>query len=220
MIIYIGMPMYGGAHGLAVRSLLSLQAHLLSLGHTVIFDIVANGSILPKVRNGIVKRFMDSPAETLLFIDSDMVYEAPDVAKIIHAPFDVSVISYRNKQATVKYLAEGVREDGRVVGTTYLDDIFIKTTRAGTGLMAIKRRTIAHLQTFYPDLRYEKNGINYPCLFDFQLKNGQYHGEDYIFCQRVEEAGGQMFILADAYVGHIGDTIYAGNYHEHLKGEL
>jgi len=217
MTVYLGIPMYGGAHGLAVGSLLSLQAHLMEKGHTVLFDIVANGSILPKVRNGIVKRFIDSNAEVLVFIDSDMVYEPQAIEKLINAPFDVSVINYRVKSTNVKYMAEAVREECEVVGTVYLGDTWIQTTRAGTGIMAIKRRTIEHITT--PYLSYIDNGVEYHALFDFCLSDGHYYGEDYTFCRRVEAAGGQIFILADADAGHIGDTVYMGNYHNHLKGQ-
>lgn len=208
--------MYGGAHGLAVRSLLSVQEHLLNNAHEVIIDIVANGSILPKVRNGIVKRFIDSPADILVFIDSDMIYQPETVEKLINAPFDVSVANYRAKSENVRYLAEAEREDGEVVGTTFAGDTWIKTTRAGTGLMAIKRRTIEHVTT--PELAYTDQGIGYHAIFDFCLLNGEYGGEDYTFCRRVVEAGGQIFILADAEVGHIGDTVYFGNYHKYLTG--
>lgn len=209
--------MYGGAHGLAVRSLLSLQSHLMEKGHTVLFDIVANGSILTKVRNGIVKRFIDSNAEVLVFIDSDMVYEPQALEKLINAPFDVSVISYRAKSTNVRYLAETELEEGEVIGTYYDGETWLQTTRAGTGLMAIKRRTIEALML--PHLEYVDKGETYHAIFDFCLKDGQYMGEDYTFCQRVVSAGGQIFILANAEVGHIGDAVYFGNYHDHLRGQ-
>lgn len=215
MIIYLGIPMYGGAHGLAVRSLLALQESLLAADYTVIVDIVANGSILPKVRNGIVKRFIDSSADVLVFIDSDMVYQPETVIKLINAPFDVSVANYRGKSTNVRYMAEPIREEGTIIGTNYMGDTWLQTKRAGTGLMAIKRRTIEHVTT--PELAYTDQGENYHALFDFCLIDGQYHGEDYTFCRRVDEAGGQIFILADAEVGHIGDTVYLGNYHDHLR---
>lgn len=207
--------MYGGAHGFAVRSLLALQETLIKEGHTVLFDIVANGSILPKVRNGIVKRFIDSSSDVLVFIDSDMVYEPETVIKLINAPFDVSVANYRGKSTTIRYMAEPVREEGTCIGTRYLGDTWLQTKRAGTGLMAIKRRTIERLVS--EELSYVDQGEVFFALFDFCLIDRQYQGEDYTFCRRVDEAGGQIFMLADAEVGHIGDTVYLGNYHEHLR---
>lgn len=204
MIVYLGMPMYGGAHGLTVSCLLSTQKYLMQRGHEVITDIVANGSILTKVRNGIVKRFIDSPADVLLFIDSDMVWEPKDIEKLINAPFDVSVINYRAKNNTVKWMAV---DD--VVDTGEWQDVI----RAGTGLMAIKRQIIDMMIPFYP--QYVDQGEMIPCLFDFQCENGQYFGEDFTFCKRVIESGGHIKMLVDAYTGHIGTTVYGGNYQEY-----
>src|SRR6185369_7694376 len=143
MIVYVGIPMYGGAHGLVVRSLLSMQSYLISRGHEVVFDIVVGGSILPKVRNGIVKRFIDGGADVLLFIDSDMVFDPESIEKLINAPFDVSVCNYRKKNNEVTWLAEPVKDlDGCCLGKEMDGISWLKTTRAGTGVMAIKRQTI------------------------------------------------------------------------------
>lgn len=207
MIVYLGIPMYGGAHGLTVSSLLSLQKHLLAKGHEVTSDIVANGSILTKVRNGIVKRFIDSGADVLLFIDSDMVFDAIDIEKLINAPFDVSIINYRAKHSAVKWLAV---ENGEI------EDGWQTAIRAGTGIMAIKRQTIEKMIPLYPS--YYDQGILTPCLFDFECIDNQYYGEDYTFCKRVIETGGQIKMLVNAYTGHVGTSVYGGNYKDFIRG--
>jgi len=208
--------MYGGAHGLAVRSLLSLQAHITQKGHTVTFDIVAGGSILPKVRNGIVKRFIDSGADVLVFIDSDMVYDAETIEKLVDAPFDVSIANYRKRNNEVTYMAEPIRRDGEVIGHQVDGETWLRTERGGTGIMAIKRGVITTMVNCYPKLAYMDNGESIPCLFDFRMVGGQYMGEDYTFCQRWTGIGGKIYILANVFIGHIGDIVYGGNYHEYL----
>lgn len=208
--------MYGGAHGLTVGCLLASQKHLMDRGHTVTADIVADGSILPKVRNGIVKRFLDSDADVLVFIDSDMAWEAGTLQKLIEAPFDVSVANYRKRSNEVTYLAVPKLEDGQHVGIQHDGGMWLQCERAGTGLMAIRRRTLEEMILRYPDLEYEDGGETFPCLFNFELAGGQYHGEDYNFCRKLTAIGGQIFMLANAYVGHVGTTVYGGNYHEYL----
>jgi len=217
VIIYLGIPMYGGAHGLTVSCLLSLQKHLITSGHEVITDIVANGSILTKVRNGIVKRFIESKANKLLFLDSDMVFEPEQVAKLINAQFDVSIINYRAKHNQVKYFSEPILKDGEPTGVCIDGEAWLETEQGGTGIMCISRKAITEMIAAYPELTYKDNGPT-PALFDFQLKDGQYYGEDYTFCQRFRAIGGQIFMLADAETGHIGTTVYHGNYHDYLRG--
>lgn len=209
--------MYGGAHGLTVSCLLSLQKYLISKGHEVITDIVTNGSILPKVRNGIVKRFIDSSADKLLFIDSDMVFSPTDIEKLINAQFDISIIDYRAKHNNVRYLSNPVIDEGHYTGKTIDGETWLEVTEGGTGIMCISRKAISAMISAFPELVYEDNGQT-PALFDFQLKNGQYYGEDYTFCRRFTSIGGQIFMLANANTGHIGTTVYAGNYHDYLRG--
>jgi hypothetical protein len=203
--IYIGIPMYGGAHGLAVRSLLSLQEELLLKGHEAEFDIVIGGSILPKVRNGIVKRFIDSRAEVLLMLDADMMYDTDTIMQLINAPFDASIVNYKAKN-----------NFGRWHCTATGSGKWMKVQQGPAGIMAIKRQTITGMINHFPDLVYMDNGAETPCLFDFQLDNGHYYGEDYTFCKRMAQAGKELYLLADAFVGHIGETVYAGNYRNHL----
>lgn len=207
--------MYGGAHGLTVSSLLASQKWLLEEGYEVITDIVAGGSILTKVRNGIVKRFIDSKAEVLVFLDSDMVWEPETLQKLVDAPFDVSVANYRKRSNEVVYLATAHTTGEGHIGASHNGDTWLQTFRAGTGMMAIKRRVFGSLPQ---PLVYEDNGEQITCYFDFELRDGHYYGEDYTFCRKVTEAGGQIFILADAFVGHVGTTVYGGNYHEFLMG--
>lgn len=203
---------------MAVSCLLSIQKHLMLKGHEVITDIVTNGSILPKVRNGIVKRFLDSNADTLLFIDSDMIIDPHAAEKLIEAPFDCSVINYRGKNNTVKWMAEPIYIDGQPVGVIRQGDVWLQTNQAGTGAMAIKRETLMEMVNAYPELAYDDNNDQIPCLFDFMLIDGKYYGEDYTFCHRLKAIGGQIFILANSFAGHIGDTVYSGSYHEYLQG--
>ena len=207
--------MYGGAHGLTVSSLLASQKLLLEEGHEVITDIVAGGSILTKVRNGIVKRFLDSDADVLMFLDSDMVWEARTLQKLVESPFDISVANYRKRNNEVVYLAIAYATDCGLIGSNHNGDTWLQTFQAGTGMMAIKRRVFNAIPQ---QPTYEDNGGQVACFFDFELRDGQYYGEDYTFCRKAVESGAQIFILANAYIGHIGDTVYGGNYSEHLAG--
>lgn len=197
--------MYGGAHGLAVRSLLSLQKYLLERDYDVEFDIVANGSRLPNVRNGMVNRFLASGADKFLFIDSDMVYSPEDIEKLINSPFDVSVINYRKKTVDVVWNAEPSIKDGSYSIKVYGDDVWLETKQAGTGLMCCSKDALLMVKGKYPHPFY------------FEVIDGEDVGEDYVFCKRLTELGGKIFILPDAYAAHLGDTVYGGNYEEYIK---
>lgn len=218
MTVYIGIAVYGGAHGRFMCALLHLQEYLLAKGYTVLFDIVINGSLLAKIRNEHVKRFIDSNADVFLVLDVDMVFQPEDVEKLITAPFDVAVGNYRIKQEEVVWIDQPIYEDGLPKGTTHNGDIWLETAQAGTGIMCIKRHTMLKMVESYPELAYTCKGIQYHALFNLEVIDGAYVGEDYLFCRRLRAIGGQVFMLPDMNVGHVGEAVYSGNYHEYLKG--
>lgn len=212
MRITVGLPIYAGTGGFTVRSLLSLQSLLIERGIDVDFDIEVGGSIIPKVRNRMAKRFLDSGNDYLVFIDSDMVFDANDVLALIASDFDVCGINYlaRKKNPVWMNRAEdpmtAIRKDGR---------IWVKTEAAGTGLLAIHHRamtTVAKQSQVYDD------SGPIPAIFEFKIEDGRFFGEDYLFCRRWRDMGGEIWTLADATTGHIGETSYTGNFCDYLGG--
>ena len=211
--------MYQGAGGLTISSLLLLQEKLLERGDTVHFDIEMGGSIITKVRNRIVRRFLESENEYLVFIDSDMVFEAKDILALIDSDADLCAINYRYRKPEMKWSARPEFDDNGDIqavkdkkGLTW-----VKTEAAGTGLMAIHRRALEKMAVNYGNLIYDDSGPAL-ALFDFELLDGHYYGEDYLFCKRWKALGGDIWTLADAMVGHVGETAYTGNFQDYLGG--
>jgi hypothetical protein len=205
--------MYQGAGGFTVRSLLSLQAALIEAGIDVVFDIETGGSIITKVRNRIVRRFIESGRDYLVFIDADMVFDAADVLALVQSDADVCGLNYRARKTEIVWMnrpvssLDGVKVNGRA---------WVKTESAGTGLMAIHRRCLSRMAEAYPAI-YEDNGPTL-ALFDFALVDGRYLGEDYLFCKRWTDISGEIWTLADATTGHMGETSYVGNYCDFMGG--
>jgi len=208
MKVYIGIPMYGGAGAEFIRSLMITRLILDKLGYTVEVDMHTGCSVLPKARNEIVKRFMDSGFDVLFFIDSDMAWDVLDFVKLIKSENDFSACAYRSKSEDVTY---------HCVTNDTLGD-WIKADAVGTGFMCLKRNVIERMINRYPETLYENEGERFHALFDFQLHGGRYWGEDYTFCRRWRDVGGEINVLTDATIKHIGEKAYTGNYAEHKKG--
>jgi len=220
MDITIGLPMYGGAGGLTVRSLLSLQVALIGAGYNVVFDIESGGSIITKVRNRIARRFLDSGNDYLIFIDSDMVFDAADVFKLIDSDADVCAINYLFKTPKTKWTARPeLNKEGQIQAVRAKDAVWVKSEACGTGFMAIHRRAMVKMADNHNELKYDDDGEETLALFDFAIIEGRYYGEDYLFCKRWKALGGDIWTLAEATVGHVGETAYTGNYQDYLKGQ-
>lgn len=174
--------------------------------------MVWNGSVLTKVRNEIVQRFWDAGEDVLLFLDSDMAWNAIDAVKLILRPEDIACINYRTKTEEDRWVCylPGA-------STPQVKDGMIRVMDAGTGFFKMTRECIRQMREAYPDLEYkDRNGAQIFALFDFSLRDGAYWGEDYTFCERWRAIGGEIWMLPNATVDHIGQKTYTGNYHEYL----
>jgi len=214
MRVRLGVPAYGGVHPATVRSLM-LTYHALTLcGYEVEVDLVSGGSVLTKVRNEITQRFWEAGEDYLVFLDSDMAWKAVDVVRLLMTGKDLVVGNYRVKTDEDKWVCYiPTDEHGRPI----VQDGLVKTMDAGTGFMAISRDCIRKMRKCYPELFYtDKDDKEIVALFDFVLKDGKYWGEDYTFCERWRGIGGEIWMVPDCTIEHIGQKAWTGNYHQYL----
>lgn len=213
MRITVGLPTYGGVCGLTVGSLLELQAAFLSRGDVVTFDIVLGGSIIPKTRNKCVRSFLNRGDDYLIFIDTDMAFKAEDILALVDSGNDVAAIPYVTRDGKDTWLMKLAIENKEVCAVRQVGRLWVKSLAVGTGLMAIRRRTLttmAHHSKKYDD------GGEMAAVFESEIIDNGYHSEDYLFCKRWLALGGEVWSLADAECAHIGDKAYtSGSY---LKG--
>jgi hypothetical protein len=134
-----------------------------------------------------------------------------------------------------------INTEGDVVGGTYrfkADEVSymgtIHSTPAGTPVVradgAIKARllpagflkvtavAVDRFMTSYPDLCYgEKYRLSVD-LFNHGAHKGLWWGEDYAFCRRWEECGGDAWLVPDLQLDHhSADKSYPGNFHTYLR---
>lgn len=92
---------------------------------------------------------------------------------------------------------------------------------AGTGFMMIKREAILKLIEAYPDIKYnndvQMNGVDlkdkFYALFDTMIdpKDRRYLSEDYTFCRRWQDIGGEIWLDPSISLNHYGSFCFQGN---------
>jgi hypothetical protein len=97
----------------------------------------------------------------------------------------------------------------------------IKLHDAGTGFMMIKREAILKLIKAYPELKYNNDvQINnsqvdqhFYALFDTMIDpvDRRYLSEDYTFCRRWQEIGGDIWLDPSISLNHYGHFCFQGN---------
>lgn len=97
----------------------------------------------------------------------------------------------------------------------------VKLHDAGTGFMMIKREAILKLVRAYPDIKYN-NDVNinneqlnnyFYALFDTMIdpNDRRYLSEDYTFCRRWQEIGGDIWLDPSISLNHYGHFCFQGN---------
>ena len=119
-------------------------------------------------------------------------------------------------------------ESGNRTPQVQIQDNLIKLKDAGTGFMCIKKETIQQMFDKHTDLKYV-NDINvdnkfepfmyalFDCIIDPDSR--RYLSEDYTFCRRWQEMGGDVWLDPRTALNHVGHYTFRGNIRKLLTGD-
>ncbi len=105
--------------------------------------------------------------------------------------------------------------------TVAVENGLIKLHDAGTGFMMISREAVLKMIKAYPELKYN-NDVNisnadlkdhFYALFDTMIDpvDRRYLSEDYTFCRRWQEIGGDIWLDPSISLNHYGHFCFQGN---------
>jgi len=237
--LVIGTPCFGGqVSWLYAVSLLKLQQAFAQRGWRLGFLLQAGDALVTRARQTIVCHFLeDNPGAThLLFIDADIEFEPEQVFRLLEFGADFTAAVYPVKQINWELMA-GAAQAGRsplesatlayVVERDTADKLFIrngfvKSRYAGTGFLMVRRSVLEAMIEHYPELRYthEHTGNDpldgsrwrsalFNCMVD--QATGFYLSEDFSFCRRWTDMGGEIWVDHLSRLNHVGVMVYRGN---------
>lgn len=233
--VMVATPMYGGlGNTMYISSMLQLQDQFLKLGITMQHCFMMNESLIDRARNGLVHEFLTvSDAEYLLFIDADIQFRPDDILAMMYFDKDVICAPYPKKHVSWPVIIEAVKagiEDiptleklvGEYVFTSLNDaqavDKIVKVSEAGTGLMLVKRHVFQKMKDAYPENYYISDasrdvGSNKEmhAYFRTAIVDNRYLSEDYYFCHKWREMGGDVWLFPWAEAVHYGTYGFKGS---------
>ncbi|WP_043638129.1 hypothetical protein [Desulfovibrio sp. TomC] len=238
-MLVIGTPCFGGV--VTVPYMLSMLALKDVLNRAKVpFRLLTpcHESLITRARNSIVSEFLrDERATHLLFIDADIEFDPRMVPRLLGADKDVVCGVYPVKGLSVeRVMAQPAGTPAAVAEAASLDYAvkvkpgckmdeqgFLEVEYAATGFMLIRRDVFARLVDAYPALRYrfactnEAAAENY-AFFDTMIdpETRDYLPEDYAFCRRWRDIGGQVYVSVLGRFTHIGVKGYAGDFAAYL----
>lgn len=180
--LFVATPMYGGAcHGIYAKSIADLTALCQHHGIRMVPYFMFNESLIQRARNYCCDEFMRSDLTHMLFIDSDIGFNANDVIAMLalmsdESPYDVMAAPYPKKciswEKIKKAVDKGVADQDPNKLEDFVGDFVFnpiiepgkemriplnepaEVAEAGTGFMMIKRKTFENYGEAYPHLLY------------------------------------------------------------------
>jgi hypothetical protein len=167
-------------------------------------------------RATMLRKALDAKADLIVFIDHDVSWQPEDLLTLIEAEGDVVCGTYRFKKPGDHYMGQPlpgvdgrpqVREDGAIRGFC-----------APAGFLKVTKEAVNAFIGAYPELCYGDKFAPHVDLFNHGARGGVWYGEDYAFCRRWRDLGGELWILPELHIDHHSeDCRYVGHYAGHLR---
>ncbi len=182
--LFVAAPMYGGqCAGMFARSIADLSALCTHYGIQVRFYFLFNESLITRARNYCADEFLRSGDTHMMFIDSDIGFNANDVIALLalqgeDTPYDVLAGPYPKKCISWEKIKMAVDkgfadEDPQTLEKFVGDYVFnpangtnaiplgepVEVLEAGTGFMMIRRETLVKFQEAYPQQMYKPDHV-------------------------------------------------------------
>lgn len=214
--LFVAIPAYDGKLNIKTAfALAQLMPKAMQLGVSIYLSDLSNCSIITMARNALVNEFLKTDATELLFIDADVVVQPDDVLRLMaqSGDKDVTAGAYPRRAKDQKFFAD-LYLDGN--GDLEFDGSLMRVKRVGTGFMLIQRHVIEQMIAAHPEWSYENKNTDeqLSAVFDFQIVDGKYVGEDYLFCDRATQMGFTVYIDVDISLPHVGQETFERNFRE------
>lgn len=174
------------------------------------------GSHIGKAREHVLWRAMANPEIThLLFLDDDMGWDAHLPVRLIMADHDFcAAVGVRKKEDIAledKFCFNPLPGHARFHDVTR----FLEVRDVGFAFVMLKRSVIERMIEAYPELRYNTNErAQYALFLDMIDKRdgefGERLSEDFSFCRRWRDIGGEIWVDPNANLTHAGRKEYTG----------
>jgi hypothetical protein len=237
--LVVATPCFGGQlTTIYAESLFKLQKVLRATPEIELSVLVRNGdALITRARADLVALFLDNPAAThLLFVDADIGFEPDQVIRLLGCGADMCGGAYPIKRIDWAKARRAVEAGMENLGSAALDYVleiadpqkiamrggFIRVRYAGTGFLMIRRAAIEKMCAHYKALKFSReHSSNDPlagnpnrfALFECMIdqETGVYLSEDFSFCKRWTDIGGEIWADVYSRLNHVGPTVFYGD---------
>jgi len=197
MRLMIATPAHNGQ--VTAKYALSLLASgdLLTKNNiTLDVSINLSGTLLVAERNNLIQQFLDSECTHILCVDADISWNAETVLEMLS--YDIEFIAglYPSRQKEIFIFRPYFKQDKSLICN---DKGLFLMEYVPACFMMLKRSAIEKMIAKFPETKFSakeaetKNESGW-ALFNTEIYDGEFWGEDYVFCRRAREAGLEIWV--------------------------
>jgi hypothetical protein len=234
MKLQVGTSCYGGLVTVGyMTSLMKLMQFSLSNGFEVSTDIIGGDSLITRLRNTLISRFLHAPDAThFMFIDADMAFEPAQVHRMLTFDEDVVAGMYARKAMRWDAPDDVTRNEPPETAMLQYTGLlcegdeyqrrgpFATARHCGAGFMMVKRHVVERLVEAHPEAAYDSDHVyvtnranhRYHALFDCMIDpdTREYLSDDLAFCHRWRALGGTIWLDVEGSLVHTGPHRFVG----------
>jgi hypothetical protein len=238
--LVVATPCFGGqVSSIYASSIFQLQRVLRSKSNVQLKVMLRDGdALITRARANLMTMFLDDPTAThFLFVDADIGFEPDQVFRLIESGADVVAGVYPIKRVNWEKAQRAIETKRTNLPSASLDYVleindpdhvavvngFTRVRYAGTGFLMIRRHVFekmcahpdyAALQFFREhSLDALAGSPNRFALFECMIdpKTGTYLSEDFAFCKRWTDIGGEIWADLQSELDHVGPSVFHGD---------
>lgn len=238
--LVVATPCFGGqVSTIYARSIFRLQQAVRSKSNINLKVHLRDGdALITRARANLVTLFLDDPQAThLLFIDADIGFEPEQVFRLIESGADMVAGAYPIKRVNWEKARMAIESHRPKVAAAALDYVlelddpdhvtivngFTRVRHAGTGFLMIRRNALEKMcrHAAYASLQFFREhsldalagSPNRFALFECMIDpdTGTYLSEDFAFCRRWTDIGGEIWADLESRLDHVGPSVFHGD---------
>lgn len=212
-------------------TLMHLEA--TGLGWEIIDFCWAMDSLVTHARNACVGAFMKTDCDTMVFLDDDIGFGPGVFSRMMTHEVEFCCGIYRSKLDPVKYFVRWTEEQQRTELRTDDHHGLLEASDVPLGFSRISRAAIEKMIASVGEQWFTVPSDGMKCweLFQTEVRNHQFVGEDFYFCRKFRETGGRIWIdpelplvhVLPAMPGHAGreeDKLFHFHLGDHLRSRM
>ena len=238
--LVIATPCFGGqVSSIYASSIFGLQRELRATSNVNLTVHMRDGdALITRARANLVTLFLNDPTAThFLFVDADIGFTPKQVFRLIESGGDMVAGVYPIKRVNWDKAKRAIGANRPNVAAAALDYVleidnpdhvvvangFARVRYAGTGFLMVRRNVLEKMCAHpgYAALQFLREHSHdelagnpnrfalFECMIDPATRT--YLSEDFAFCKRWTDLGGEIWADLDSRLDHVGPSVFHGD---------